>query len=90
MTNPSGPAQTYEPELTGLLIVDPYNDVLSEGGKLYELCYDQRDRREAVRLSGGKIAVRDGSTGSEKPAPSKPTNCTARESVQSALRLNCG
>lgn len=29
---------SYEPELTGLLIVDPYNDFLSEGGKLYELC----------------------------------------------------
>lgn len=28
---------TYEPELTGLLIVDPYNDFLSEGGKLYQL-----------------------------------------------------
>ncbi|CAD6550741.1 Peroxyureidoacrylate/ureidoacrylate amidohydrolase RutB [Paraburkholderia hiiakae] len=28
---------TYEPELTGLLIVDPYNDFLSEGGKLFEL-----------------------------------------------------
>ena len=28
---------TYEPELTGLLIVDPYNDFLSEGGKLYEI-----------------------------------------------------
>jgi nicotinamidase-related amidase len=27
---------TYAPELTGLLIVDPYNDFLSEGGKLYE------------------------------------------------------
>ncbi|SMG59505.1 isochorismatase family cysteine hydrolase [Paraburkholderia susongensis] len=28
---------TYAPELTGLLIVDPYNDFLSEGGKLYQL-----------------------------------------------------
>ena len=28
---------TYEPELTGLLIVDPYNDFLSKGGKLFEL-----------------------------------------------------
>ncbi|WP_322054231.1 isochorismatase family cysteine hydrolase [Paraburkholderia bannensis] len=37
MTNPSGSVLTYEPELTGLLIVDPYNDFLSEGGKLYEL-----------------------------------------------------
>jgi hypothetical protein len=31
------PEPTYEPELTGLIIVDPYNDFLSEGGKLYEL-----------------------------------------------------
>jgi hypothetical protein len=29
--------QTYEPELTGLLMVDPYNDFLSDGGKLHEL-----------------------------------------------------
>ena len=28
---------TYESGLTGLLIVDPYNDFLSEGGKLFEL-----------------------------------------------------
>src|SRR6201991_3441550 len=26
---------TYEPELTGLLIIDPYNDFISEGGKLW-------------------------------------------------------
>jgi ureidoacrylate peracid hydrolase len=37
MAEPSKPQLTYEPELTGLLIVDPYNDFLSEGGKLYEL-----------------------------------------------------
>lgn len=36
MTETSSAALTYEPELTGLLIVDPYNDFLSEGGKLYE------------------------------------------------------
>lgn len=28
---------SYEPEFTGLLIVDPYNDFLSEGGRLFEL-----------------------------------------------------
>jgi len=33
MTNVS--ELTYEPDLTGLLIVDPYNDFLSERGKLY-------------------------------------------------------
>lgn len=36
MANPSQSEASYEPELTGLLIVDPYNDFLSEGGKLYE------------------------------------------------------
>ena len=38
MTGAPQPDVSYEPELTGLLIVDPYNDFLSEGGKLYELC----------------------------------------------------
>src|SRR3984957_19939769 len=28
---------TYQPELTGLLIVDPYTEFLSEGGNLYDL-----------------------------------------------------
>ncbi|OAJ57905.1 isochorismatase [Paraburkholderia ginsengiterrae] len=36
MANQSRSGLTYESELTGLLIVDPYNDFLSEGGKLYE------------------------------------------------------
>ena len=30
-------AQTYAADHTALLIVDPYNDFMSEGGKLYEL-----------------------------------------------------
>lgn len=29
---------TYEPGSTGLLIIDPYNDFISEGGKLYPYC----------------------------------------------------
>ena len=37
MADQTRPGLTYEPELSGLLIVDPYNDFLSEGGKLYEL-----------------------------------------------------
>jgi hypothetical protein len=40
---------TYEPELTGLLIVDPYNDFLSEGGKLYEL---SRETLETLHVVG--------------------------------------
>ena len=27
---------TYDPEITGLLVIDPYNDFLSEGGKAYD------------------------------------------------------
>jgi len=27
---------TYERELTGLLVVDPYNDFISEGGKIWD------------------------------------------------------
>jgi hypothetical protein len=37
MTTTLPPEPTYEPELTGLIIVDPYNDFQSEGGKLHEL-----------------------------------------------------
>ena len=37
MTDQIKTEPTYERDLTGLLIVDPYNDFLSEGGKLYEL-----------------------------------------------------
>ena len=39
---------TYEPELTGLLIVDPYNDFLSEGGKLYALSRDTLEAFDVV------------------------------------------
>ena len=38
MSNLLTPDLSYEPELTGLLIVDPYNDFLAEGGKLFQLC----------------------------------------------------
>jgi len=44
----ASPGQTYEPGLTGLLIVDPYNDFLSEGGKLYELCRSTLEAHDVV------------------------------------------
>lgn len=40
--------QTYEPGLAGLLIVDPYNDFLSEGGKLYELSRSTLEAHDVV------------------------------------------
>lgn len=47
MSDISKAGLTYEPEITGLLIVDPYNDFLSEGGMLYEL---SRETLEALRV----------------------------------------
>ena len=40
---------TYDPEITGLLVIDPYNDFLSEGGKAY-------DRLKAVMDGNNCIA----------------------------------
>jgi len=48
MANESKSELTYEPELTGLLIVDPYNDFLSEGGKLYELSRETLEANNVV------------------------------------------
>lgn len=58
---------TYEPELTGLLIVDPYNDFLSAGGKLYELSRSTLEANNVVehmrqvvaaaRASGVKVFI---------------------------------
>ena len=39
---------TYDPGLTGFLIVDPYNDFLSEGGKLYQLCRATLEAHDVV------------------------------------------
>jgi nicotinamidase-related amidase len=39
---------TYECEYTGLLIVDPYNDFLSKGGKLYELSRSTLEAHDVV------------------------------------------
>jgi ureidoacrylate peracid hydrolase len=27
---------TYEKEITGLIVIDPYNDFISEGGKVWD------------------------------------------------------
>ena len=30
------PQLTYEKEVTGLVVIDPYNDFISEGGKIWD------------------------------------------------------
>jgi ureidoacrylate peracid hydrolase len=52
---------TYELNLTGLLIVDPYNDFLSEGGKLYEQCRETIEALDTVQhMREVLAAARDG------------------------------
>jgi nicotinamidase-related amidase len=48
MANQPKSELTYEPELTGLLIVDPYNDFLSTGGKLFELSRSTLEANDVV------------------------------------------
>ena len=48
MAEPSKLTLSYEPELTGLLVVDPYNDFLSEGGKLFEYCRSTLEANNVV------------------------------------------
>jgi len=44
----------YDAERTALLIVDPYNDFMSEGGKLYEAT---RETAEAVGFYDNNAAA---------------------------------
>ena len=48
MADPAKPELTYEPDITGLLVVDPYNDFLSEGGKLYKFCHATMEANNTV------------------------------------------
>src|SRR2546421_11467005 len=41
--DPSMTTSSYDQKLTALLIVDPYNDFMSEGGKLYDVTKPQAD-----------------------------------------------
>ena len=63
---------TYEPELTGLLIVDPYNDFLSEGGKLYELSRSTLEANNVVEHMRQVLAAARANwrPGLHRPAPS--------------------
>ena len=47
------PHLTYEKEITGLVVIDPYNDFISEGGKDMG-SHKGRRRSEPVRSSYGQ------------------------------------
>jgi hypothetical protein len=66
MTSP-----TYTADRTALLIVDPYNDFMSEGGKFYEAT---REMAEAVGFYDNMRKLIPGM----RPLPSMRKACTRR------------
>ena len=52
MANP-----VYEPNLTALLVVDPYNDFISEGGKLYGRCKETIETLNTVENMRAVLAA---------------------------------
>ena len=39
---------TYEKEITGLVLIDPYNDFISEGGKIWDRIKGVAERNQCV------------------------------------------
>ena len=39
---------TYENEITGLILIDPYNDFISEGGKIWDRIKDVAERNHCI------------------------------------------
>ncbi|MFE0629205.1 isochorismatase family cysteine hydrolase [Streptomyces sp. NPDC058864] len=60
----NAPASTYPPDRTALLIIDPYNDFLSEGGKLWPSAQevaegiDQLDHMRAMLAAARELGFR--------------------------------
>ena len=42
------PQLTYEKEITGLVVIDPYNDFISEGGKIWDRIKGVAERNQCV------------------------------------------
>ena len=40
---------TYEKEITALLVIDPYNDFISEGGKLWDRLKTVAEANDCIR-----------------------------------------
>ena len=45
---------SYDPSTTAILLVDPYNDFLSEGGKLWPWVKDMAEQNKLNQTVGGK------------------------------------
>ncbi len=43
------PQLTYEKEITGLVLIDPYNDFISEGGKVWDRIRSVAEKDQCVR-----------------------------------------
>jgi hypothetical protein len=52
------PHLTYEKEITGLVVIDPYNDFISEGGKIWDRIKTLPRRMSASSYVAGSEAAR--------------------------------
>ena len=41
---------TFAPGITGLLVIDPYNDFISEGGKVWDRLKGVAEANDCIRL----------------------------------------
>src|SRR5579864_8507284 len=48
LTGGNMPQLTYETEITGLVLIDPYNDFISEGGKIWDRIKGVAERNQCV------------------------------------------
>jgi hypothetical protein len=50
------PKHTYDKEITALLVVDPYNDSMSEGGKIWPRIRAVAEANRCAALASSAIA----------------------------------
>jgi hypothetical protein len=76
---------TYNKQLTALLVIDPYNDFISEGGKIWDRIHALRDGRYDKRAHGGPGTCRSRSIpGSATNRGNGRSPLPSRESTKSA------
>ena len=81
---------TYNKQLTALLVIDPYNDFISEGGKIWDRIHALRDGRYDKRAHGGPRTCRSRSIpGSSTDCGTAEAPLPSRESTKAPTRATC-
>src|SRR5271166_1697419 len=79
----------YAADRTAILVVDPYNDFMSEGGKLFNAIKETRGRK--IRRSGAILTAHAGRPAHRIPSGRPPGPRAARARASEMLaRRECG